>query len=213
LRLPFAGDWIVDEVSRPPSVKVTRCCSLETTALKIITTSSLRTRTIVGSLGPAAGGVGGHHPAARTGGQHACQRWPTCHQSTSPIRVIVGIETDRGPWVTALRAAGYKVFAINPLSAARYRQRHFTSGAKSDADDAHVLADIVRLDRDHHRAVPRTPALRQEVLQQGGPHPQHLTCPSHTAVWCARASSLIASARALSPAIREAITGSSQSRV
>ena len=43
------------------------------------------------------------------------------------------------------------VFAINPLSAARYRQRHSTSGAKSDAGDAHVLAEIVRLDREHHR--------------------------------------------------------------
>src|SRR5207253_321856 len=27
------------------------------------------------------------------------------------------------------------------------------SGAKSDAGDAHVLAEIVRLDRDHHRPV------------------------------------------------------------
>jgi len=45
------------------------------------------------------------------------------------------------------------VFAINPLSVARYRERHSTSGAKSDAGDAHVLAEIVRLDRDHHRPV------------------------------------------------------------
>jgi hypothetical protein len=29
--------------------------------------------------------------------------------------VQVGIETDRGPWVQALLAAGYVVFAINPL--------------------------------------------------------------------------------------------------
>ncbi len=56
-------------------------------------------------------------------------------------QVVVGIETDRGPWVVALQAAGYLVFAINPLSAARYRQRHSTSGAKSDAGDAHVLAE------------------------------------------------------------------------
>jgi Transposase/Transposase IS116/IS110/IS902 family len=67
--------------------------------------------------------------------------------------VVVGIETDRGPWVTALLAAGYQVFAINPMSAARYRERHSTSGAKSDPGDAHVLAEIVRLDRDHHRPV------------------------------------------------------------
>ena len=45
--------------------------------------------------------------------------------------VVIGIETDRGPWVQALIAAGYVVFAINPVQAARYRQRHSTSGAKS----------------------------------------------------------------------------------
>ena len=64
----------------------------------------------------------------------------------------VGIETDRGPWVAALVAAGYEVFAINPMSVARYRERHSTSGAKSDAAaDAHLLAEILRLDRAHHR--------------------------------------------------------------
>jgi hypothetical protein len=45
------------------------------------------------------------------------------------------------------------VFAINPMSVARYRERHSTSGAKSDPGDAHVLAEIVRLDRGHHRPV------------------------------------------------------------
>jgi len=34
---------------------------------------------------------------------------------------------------------------------ARYRERHSTSGAKSDAADAHLLAEIVRVDRAHHR--------------------------------------------------------------
>ena len=69
----------------------------------------------------------------------------------SAPRVVVGIETDRGPWVRALLAAGYEVFAINPLSVARYRERHATSGAKSDPGDAHVLADLVRTDRHRHR--------------------------------------------------------------
>jgi len=68
-------------------------------------------------------------------------------------QVVVGIETDRGTWVSALVAAGYRVYAINPMSAARYRERHSPSGAKSDAGDAHVLAEIVRLDRSHHRPV------------------------------------------------------------
>ncbi len=68
-------------------------------------------------------------------------------------QVVVGIETDRGPWVQALIAAGYTVFAVNPLQVARYRERHGTSGAKSDPGDAHVLAELVRLDRAHHRPV------------------------------------------------------------
>jgi transposase len=67
--------------------------------------------------------------------------------------VQLGIETDRGPWVEALLATGYVVFAINPLQVARYRERHSTSGAKSDPADAHLLAEIVRLDRAHHRPV------------------------------------------------------------
>ncbi|HEY5354101.1 MAG TPA: IS110 family transposase [Streptosporangiaceae bacterium] len=68
-------------------------------------------------------------------------------------QVAVGIETDRGPWVQALIAAGYTVYAINPLQAARYRERHGVSGAKSDAGDAHVLADMVRTDSHQLRPV------------------------------------------------------------
>ncbi|WP_016695691.1 IS110 family transposase, partial [Rhodococcus rhodochrous] len=67
--------------------------------------------------------------------------------------VVVGIETDRGVRVSALLACGYQVYAINPMSAAPYRERHGTSGTKSDAGDAHVLAEIVRLDRGHHRQI------------------------------------------------------------
>jgi transposase len=70
-----------------------------------------------------------------------------------PGSVLVGIETDRGPWVQALIATGYLVYAINPMQVSRYRERHATSGAKSDPGDAHVLAEIVRTDRAHHRAV------------------------------------------------------------
>ena len=67
--------------------------------------------------------------------------------------MVVGIETDRGPWVQALIAAGYQVYAINPLQVARYRERHSVSGAKSDTGDAHVLADMVRTDRHQLRPV------------------------------------------------------------
>jgi transposase len=67
-------------------------------------------------------------------------------EDADDAEVAVGIETDRGPWVAALVAAGYLVFPVNPLQAARFRQRHQVSGAKSDAGDAHALADMVRTD-------------------------------------------------------------------
>jgi len=70
-----------------------------------------------------------------------------------PGEVVIGIETERGPWVAALAAAGYLVYAVNPLAVARYRDRHHVSGAKSDASDAKLLADLVRTDRHNHRPV------------------------------------------------------------
>ena len=73
--------------------------------------------------------------------------------ATDPAQVAVGIETDRGLWVASLVEAGYQVYAVNPLAVARYRERHSTSGAKSDPGDAATLADLVRTDRHHHRQV------------------------------------------------------------
>ena len=67
--------------------------------------------------------------------------------------VKIGIETGRGPWVQALVAAGYTVYPVNPLQAARYRQRLGVSGAKSDAADAHMLADMVRTDSHQLRPI------------------------------------------------------------
>ncbi len=63
--------------------------------------------------------------------------------TNEPGEVVIGIETDRGLWVQSLVAAGYQVHAPNPRMVARYRERHVTSGAKSDPGDAKVL-DIPR---------------------------------------------------------------------
>jgi transposase len=45
------------------------------------------------------------------------------------------------------------VYAVNPLQASRYRERHGVSGAKSDTGDAHMLTDMVRTDSHQLRAV------------------------------------------------------------
>jgi len=74
-------------------------------------------------------------------------------EDAEAAEVRIGIETDRGLWVMALAAAGYAVYGINPLQVARYRERHGVSGAKSDAGDAHTLADMVRTDAHQLRPV------------------------------------------------------------
>jgi transposase len=74
-------------------------------------------------------------------------------EDADDAEVIIGTETDRGPWVGALVAAGYTVYGVNPLQASRYRERHGVSGAKSDRGDAHMLTDMVRTDSHQLRAV------------------------------------------------------------
>src|SRR6516164_6946527 len=74
-------------------------------------------------------------------------------EDAADAEVVIGIETDRGPRVAALVAAGYVVFAVNPLQASRYRERHGVSGAKSDRGDAHILTDMVRTDSHQLRPV------------------------------------------------------------
>src|SRR5260370_6915514 len=65
-------------------------------------------------------------------------------EDADEAEVIVGIETDHGPWVTALIAAGYTVFPVNPLQASRYRERHGGSGPQTDGGAPPMLPHIVR---------------------------------------------------------------------
>jgi transposase len=83
--------------------------------------------------------------------------------ATEPEQVVVGIETDRGLLVQALLAAGYQIYAINPLAVSRYRERHATSGAKSDPADAKLMADLVRTDRHNHRQLAGDSELAEAV--------------------------------------------------
>lgn len=68
-----------------------------------------------------------------------------------PAEVMIGVETPHGLMLRALRAAGYTIYAVNPLAASRYRDRHAVSKKKSDRGDAMMLADLVRTDRHNHR--------------------------------------------------------------
>ncbi|MFF4672196.1 IS110 family transposase [Streptomyces sp. NPDC001279] len=66
----------------------------------------------------------------------------------------VAIETGRGLLVAALRTRERPLYAINPLAAARYRDRHGVSRKKSDPGDALVLTNILRTDMHAHRPLP-----------------------------------------------------------
>jgi len=77
--------------------------------------------------------------------------------------IPVAIETDHGLWVAALRETGRVIYPINPLAASRYRTRHAVSGAKSDATDAVLLANILRTDRDAHHPLPADTELAQAI--------------------------------------------------
>jgi transposase len=63
----------------------------------------------------------------------------------------------------ALVAAGYVVLAVNPMSTSRYRERHSTSGAKSDPGDARVLAELARTDAHNHRSIAGDSELAEAV--------------------------------------------------
>lgn len=77
--------------------------------------------------------------------------------------VPVAIETSRGLLVGCLRATGRPVYTINPMAAARYRDRHTVSRKKSDHLDAMVLANILRTDAAAHRMLPADSEVAQAV--------------------------------------------------
>jgi hypothetical protein len=56
--------------------------------------------------------------------------------------------------VAALRATGRRVYPINPMAVARYRERHSVSRKKSDHVDAMTLANILRTDAHMLRPLP-----------------------------------------------------------
>ncbi|UQA97689.1 IS110 family RNA-guided transposase [Streptomyces halobius] len=76
------------------------------------------------------------------------------HGDTEDSPIPVAIETSRGLLVAVLRTGKRKVYAINPLAAARYRDRHSVTRKKSDPGDALVLANILRTDIHAHRPLP-----------------------------------------------------------
>jgi transposase len=85
------------------------------------------------------------------------------HGDTPDDPVPVAIETPRGLLVACLRATGRPVYPINPMSVARYRDRHSVAGRKSDHGDSFVLAGVLRTDLHAHRPLPADTELAQAI--------------------------------------------------
>jgi transposase len=82
---------------------------------------------------------------------------------TAEDPIPVAVETARGLLISCLRTTGRKVYSINPLAVARYRERHRVARAKSDHADAMALANILRTDADVHRSLPADSELVQAI--------------------------------------------------
>jgi transposase len=82
---------------------------------------------------------------------------------TEESPIAVAIETSRGLLVSVLRTGERQVFVINPMAAARYRDRHSVSRKKSDPGDALVLANVLRTNMYAHRPLPQDSALARAL--------------------------------------------------
>jgi len=73
----------------------------------------------------------------------------------------IAIERPSGLIVDALVDAGHKVFPIHPNAVKASRPRYRSHGAKSDASDAYLLADLLRTDGHRWRALaPQSDAIQ-----------------------------------------------------
>ena len=72
-----------------------------------------------------------------------------------PADVQIGIERPNGRLVDLLLEAGHPVIPVSPNAIKTWREGEVISGAKSDAGDALVIAEYLRLR--HHRLRPVTP--------------------------------------------------------
>jgi transposase len=79
----------------------------------------------------------------------------------TPAQLPIAIERPSGLLVDALVEAGYPVVPIHPNIVKATRPRYRSHGAKSDASDAYLLADLLRTDGARFKALlPQSDAIR-----------------------------------------------------
>jgi transposase len=78
-------------------------------------------------------------------------------------RLPIALERSDGLLVEHLQAAGHVVFPVSPRIAARARERYRVAPVKDDRFDAYVLADTLRHEHHHWRALAIPSALLAEI--------------------------------------------------
>ncbi|WP_337661910.1 MULTISPECIES: hypothetical protein [Actinoalloteichus] len=92
--------------------------------------------------------------------------------------IPVAIETPRGLLVAALRQTGRQIHAINPMAAARYRERHTVAREKSvRARRRDELANILRVDAHARQLLAADNELAQPASRAGSGGGNRLTNP------------------------------------
>lgn len=85
------------------------------------------------------------------------------HLTRFAPRLPVAIERSEGLLVEHLQAAGHAVFPVSPRIAARARERYKVASVKDDRFDAFVLADTLRYEHHHWRALAMPSPLLAEI--------------------------------------------------
>src|SRR5438445_9281076 len=84
-------------------------------------------------------------------------------QEGKKVREMKVQESPQGRIVDCLLDHGVEVYPVNPKAVDRVRDRYRMSGSKSDAFDAYVLAEILRTDQAHLRALRPSSEKAQEL--------------------------------------------------
>ncbi len=87
--------------------------------------------------------------------------WLRKHKLSSE-NCLVGMENPRSRLVDFLIQRQHTVLSVNPKALSRYRESRFPSNAKSDSDDAHLIADYIR----EHQKVLRPICIPDEKIRE-----------------------------------------------
>lgn len=80
----------------------------------------------------------------------ALEQWLKTIQDRFPNQIVaVAVEQKKGPLLSFLAGqSGLRIFPVNPLTAAKFRQALHPSGSKSDPRDSDLLLELLQLHRD-----------------------------------------------------------------